>query len=54
MYGGIQEKLINFFELKREFLKFKEIPSIDVSIHTNAKNNQELFALLNSIFIIKK
>ncbi len=45
---------LNFFELRREFLKFKDIPSIDVSIHTNSKNNKELFALLNSIFIIKK
>ncbi len=48
------KNILNFFELRREFLKFREIPSIDVSIHTNAKNNQELFALLNSIFIIKK
>ncbi len=48
------KNILNFFELRREFLKFREIPSIDVSIHTNAKNNKELFALLNSIFIIKK
>lgn len=48
------KNILNFFELRREFLKFKEIPPIDVSIHTNAKNNYELFALLNSLFIIKK
>src|SRR4051812_21462929 len=48
------KNILNFFELRREFLKFREIPSIDVSIHTNAKNNQEFFSLLNSIFIIKK
>jgi large subunit ribosomal protein L5 len=48
------KNILNFFELRREFLKFREIPSIDVSIHTNAKNNQELFVLLNSLFIIKK
>nr|YP_010117975.1 ribosomal protein L5 [Phytophthora captiosa]QPN53986.1 ribosomal protein L5 [Phytophthora captiosa] len=46
--------ILHFFELKTEFLKFRNIPSIDVSIHTNVKINQELFLLLNSIFIIKK
>nr|YP_010118014.1 ribosomal protein L5 [Phytophthora fallax]QPN54064.1 ribosomal protein L5 [Phytophthora fallax] len=46
--------ILYFFELKTEFLKFRNIPSIDVSIHTNVKINQELFLLLNSIFIIKK
>ena len=39
---------------KAEFLKFKDIPPIDISIHTNSKNNNELFLLLNSLFIIKK
>lgn len=48
------KNILNFFELRREFLKFREIPFIDVSIHTNTKNNQELFLLLNSLFIIKK
>ena len=48
------KNILNFFELRREFLKFKDIPSIDVSIHTNAKNNKELLFLLNSLFIIKK
>jgi large subunit ribosomal protein L5 len=48
------KNVLNFFELKREFLKFKEIPSLDISIHTNANNNKELFILLNSLFIIKK
>nr|YP_010394774.1 ribosomal protein L5 [Phytophthora versiformis]DAZ89211.1 TPA_asm: ribosomal protein L5 [Phytophthora versiformis] len=46
--------ILHFFELKTEFLKFKNIPPIDVSIHTNVKNNNELFLLLNSLFIIKK
>lgn len=48
------KNVLNFFELKTEFLKFKEMPPIDVSIHTNAKSNNELFTLLNSFFIIKK
>lgn len=48
------KNILSFFELRREFLKFKDIPSIDVSIHTNASNNKELFTLLNSLFIIKK
>nr|YP_010394379.1 ribosomal protein L5 [Phytophthora lateralis]DAZ88387.1 TPA_asm: ribosomal protein L5 [Phytophthora lateralis]DAZ88820.1 TPA_asm: ribosomal protein L5 [Phytophthora lateralis] len=48
------QNVLHFFELKTEFLKFKNIPPIDVSIHTNIKNNNELFLLLNSIFIIKQ
>jgi len=49
------KNVLNFFELKAEFLKFKDIiPSIDISIHTNSKNNNELFLLLNSFFLIKK
>lgn len=44
--------ILNFFELKTEFLKFKNIPLIDVSIHTNTTTNQELFILLNSLFLI--
>nr|YP_010508084.1 ribosomal protein L5 [Phytophthora gonapodyides]UXG56409.1 ribosomal protein L5 [Phytophthora gonapodyides] len=48
------QNVLHFFELKTEFLKFKNIPPIDISIHTNAKNNNELFLLLNSLFIIKK
>jgi len=48
------KNVLNFFELKTEFLKFKEIPPIDISIHTNSKNNDQLFSLLNSFFIIKK
>nr|YP_010394617.1 ribosomal protein L5 [Plasmopara halstedii]DAZ89054.1 TPA_asm: ribosomal protein L5 [Plasmopara halstedii] len=47
------KNILDFFELKTEFLKFKNIPPIDVSIHTNAKNKNELFLLLNSFLIIK-
>lgn len=43
---------LNLFELKTEFLKFTNIPPIDISIHTNSTNKKELFLLLNSIFII--
>jgi large subunit ribosomal protein L5 len=45
--------ILNFFELKKEFLKFKNIPPIDVSIHTNSKNYFESFILLNYLYIIK-
>ena len=48
------KNILNFFELRREFLKFRDIPSVDVSIHTNINHNQELFIFLNSLFIIKK
>lgn len=48
------KNVLYFFEFKTEFLKFKDIPAIDVSIHTNVKNNNELFLLLNSFFILKK
>lgn len=46
--------ILDFFELKNEFVKFKDSPPIDVSIHTNVKKNNELFLLLNSLFILKK
>jgi len=46
--------ILNFFELKTEFLKFKNIPPIDVSIHTNSNNNINLYILLNLLLIIKK
>jgi large subunit ribosomal protein L5 len=45
--------ILNFFELKTEFLRFRDIPPIDISIHTNSKKNNELFLLLNSLFFIK-
>ena len=46
--------ILDFFELKNEFVKFKDSPPIDVSIHTNVKKSNELFLLLNSLFILKK
>jgi len=45
--------ILNFFELKTEFLKFKDIPPLDISIHLNSKTNIESYLLLNSLFIIK-
>ncbi len=48
------KNILNFFELKTEFLKFKNIPPLDVSIHTNCKNYFELFSLLNSYNITNK
>ena len=48
------KNILFFFELKTEFLKFKNTPPLDISIHTNVKNNNELFLLLNSLFLLKK
>ena len=47
------KNILDFFELKTEFLRFKNIPPIDVSIHTNVYNPNELFLLLNLLFILK-
>ena len=47
------KNILDFFELKTEFLKFTNIPPIDISIHTNVKTVNEFFLLLNSFFILK-
>ena len=47
------KNILDFFELKTEFLRFKNIPPIDVSIHTNVYTPNELFLLLNLLFILK-
>jgi len=47
------KNVLNFFELKTEFLKFKETPPIDVSIHTNSNYSNHFFLLLNYFYIIK-
>ena len=47
------KNILNFFEFKTEFIKFKNIPPIYISIHTNTKNYKEIFNLLNLFFIIK-
>lgn len=46
------KNLLNFFEFKTEFFKFKDLSifSLNVSIHTNSKNNSHLFLLLNYFF----
>ena len=46
------KNILDIFELKTEFFKFKNIPPIDISIHTNTTNKNILFLLLNSLFII--
>ena len=46
------QNILDFFELKTEFLKFKNIPPIDISIHTNSINKNNLLVLLNSLFVI--
>jgi large subunit ribosomal protein L5 len=45
--------ILDFFEFKKEFFKFKDIPPIDISIHSNLKNNKELLIFLNYFFLIK-
>ena len=47
--------LINFFEFKNEFFKFKELSDLilNVSIHTNCTTNKQLNLLLNYFFLIK-
>ena len=45
------QNILHFFELETEFLKFKNIPPIDISIHTNSKNNKELTLLLNNFLL---
>lgn len=47
------KNILDFFEFKKEFFKFKDIPPIDISIHTNLKNNKELLIFLNYLFLIK-
>ena len=45
------KNILNFYELETEFLKFRDLPPIDISIHTNIskkiKNNLQLFSLMN-------
>lgn len=48
------KNVLNFFELKTEFVRFKKIPPIDISIHTNSKDNDELFVLLNEFLLLTK
>ena len=42
--------ILNFFELESEFLKFKDIPNIDISIQTNSTNNNNLQLLFNQYY----
>lgn len=46
------KNVLDFLELKTEFLKFKNIPSLDISIQTTCKNKNELYILLNSLFVL--
>lgn len=48
------KNVLNFFEFKTEFIKFKNMPPIDVSIHTNSMNSIESFILLNYFYILKQ
>jgi large subunit ribosomal protein L5 len=47
--------ILNFFELEKEFLKFQNLPSIDVNIKINPLTSSNIFILLNLLnFSIKK
>jgi len=46
--------ILDYFELTTEFLKFNKIPPIDINIHTNTKNYNEFYNLLNCFYIFKK
>ncbi len=49
------QNLLDFKELKQEFMKFKDIPSIDISIHFNETTEKKIRTLLNLFYIkIKK
>lgn len=43
--------ILNFFELEKEFLKFQNLPYIDINIHTTSKDYNHLFVLLNQFNI---
>jgi large subunit ribosomal protein L5 len=45
--------ILDFFELKTEFLKFNKISSIDVSIHTNSKKNIDVLLLYNFFYFFQ-
>ena len=47
------KNILQFFELKKEFVKFQNIPLLDISIHLNhnyLSKNQFLFLLNNYKF----
>ena len=39
--------ILSFFELEKEFLKFQDLPSIDINIKTNSLSFNNIFILLN-------
>jgi len=45
------KNILNFFELEKEFLKFQNLPFIDISIHTTSKSYNYLYVLLNQFNI---
>jgi len=45
------KNILSFFELEKEFLKFQNLPAININIQTNAKNINQLFILLNQFNI---
>lgn len=50
------KNILNFVEIKKEFLRFKNISHVDVAIQTNCKNSHEFVSFFNSFnsFTFKK
>ena len=43
--------LLNFFELEKEFLKFQNLPPLNISIHIKNKSIKNLLVILNQFNI---
>lgn len=43
--------ILNFFELEKEFLKFQNIPNIDINLHSNNISYNYLLICLNQLNI---
>lgn len=50
------KNILNFFELEKEFLKFQNIPPIDINIKTISSSFNHMYILLNlfNLYLIKK
>lgn len=46
--------LLNFFELENEFLKFQNLPPINISIYTNNNSYKKVLVLFNQLNLLIK
>lgn len=42
------KNILDFIEIQNEFFKFRNVPSMDVTIQTSSKTKEEFLALFNS------